>query len=173
MHSVLDVLPVYTCMIVGSGVALYLIVPLSMSVFSHIYSSFIAYVSCLRLCLFYVFFFKKKTAYEMRISDWSSDVCSSDLRARDRRLPHPDDQRGGARDRRDARRLCRRRSRADPHRGGRDGGAGARRIAGAACDVERADHRRGEPAAGLVRRAAGGSGASFAQARGEIGRAHV
>src|SRR3546814_14821118 len=25
------------------------------------------------------FFFKKKTAYEMRISDWSSDVCSSDL----------------------------------------------------------------------------------------------
>src|SRR3546814_21131720 len=27
-----------------------------------------------------VFFFKKKTAYEMRISDWSSDVCSSDLR---------------------------------------------------------------------------------------------
>src|SRR3546814_5868906 len=31
------------------------------------------YVGCL-------FFFKQKTAYEMRISDWSSDVCSSDLR---------------------------------------------------------------------------------------------
>src|SRR3546814_9587448 len=31
-----------------------------------------------------VFFFKQKTAYEVRISDWSSDVCSSDLR--DRRL---------------------------------------------------------------------------------------
>src|SRR3546814_6353088 len=37
-------------------------------------------------CCFYfvvywfVFFFKQKTAYEMRISDWSSDVCSSDLR---------------------------------------------------------------------------------------------
>src|SRR3546814_5583673 len=30
------------------------------------------------LCI--VFFFKQKTAYEMRISDWSSDVCSSDLR---------------------------------------------------------------------------------------------
>src|SRR3546814_7127633 len=30
------------------------------------------FVSCL-------FFFKQKTAYEMRISDWSSDVCSSDL----------------------------------------------------------------------------------------------
>src|SRR3546814_15787801 len=30
---------------------------------------------------FCFFFFKQKTAYEMRISDWSSDVCSSDLRA--------------------------------------------------------------------------------------------
>src|SRR3546814_6674604 len=28
---------------------------------------------------FFIFFFKQKTAYEMRISDWSSDVCSSDL----------------------------------------------------------------------------------------------
>src|SRR3546814_6607139 len=31
---------------------------------------------CFFLC---VFFFKQKTAYDMRISDWSSDVCSSDL----------------------------------------------------------------------------------------------
>src|SRR3546814_3227582 len=31
------------------------------------------------VCLFCFFFFKQKTAYEMRISDWSSDVCSSDL----------------------------------------------------------------------------------------------
>src|SRR3546814_16262143 len=30
-------------------------------------------------CGFVFFFFKQKTAYEMRISDWSSDVCSSDL----------------------------------------------------------------------------------------------
>src|SRR3546814_16642737 len=30
-------------------------------------------------CFFFFFFFKQKTAYEMRISDWSSDVCSSDL----------------------------------------------------------------------------------------------
>src|SRR3546814_4370312 len=29
----------------------------------------------------FFFFFKQKTAYEMRISDWSSDVCSSDLTA--------------------------------------------------------------------------------------------
>src|SRR3546814_4599384 len=38
-------------------------------------------IVCVRIgllcCLF--FFFKQKTAYEMRISDWSSDVCSSDL----------------------------------------------------------------------------------------------
>src|SRR3546814_3996676 len=31
------------------------------------------------MVLRYIFFFKQKTAYEMRISDWSSDVCSSDL----------------------------------------------------------------------------------------------
>src|SRR3546814_1829517 len=30
--------------------------------------------------IIFFFFFKQKTAYEMRISDWSSDVCSSDLR---------------------------------------------------------------------------------------------
>src|SRR3546814_2710289 len=30
--------------------------------------------------MYIVFFFKQKTAYEMRISDWSSDVCSSDLK---------------------------------------------------------------------------------------------
>src|SRR3546814_4235369 len=33
------------------------------------------------LCSSQFFFFKQKTAYEMRISDWSSDVCSSDLAA--------------------------------------------------------------------------------------------
>src|SRR3546814_4270339 len=39
---------------------------------------FRCYVYNLRVS-FFVFFFKQKTAYEMRISDWSSDVCSSDL----------------------------------------------------------------------------------------------
>src|SRR3546814_6120488 len=34
----------------------------------------------------FFFFFKQKTAYEMRISDWSSDVCSSDLYPVDRFL---------------------------------------------------------------------------------------
>src|SRR3546814_6386181 len=36
----------------------------------------------LRLVNLLFFFFKQKTAYEMRISDWSSDVCSSDLEPR-------------------------------------------------------------------------------------------
>src|SRR3546814_10885723 len=40
-----------------------------------IYLLWLVYVFC---CSFF-FFFKQKTAYEMRISDWSSDVCSSDL----------------------------------------------------------------------------------------------
>src|SRR3546814_9380972 len=49
----------------------------------HITNSLSGYVLyfCMLLCnlLINVFFFKQKTAYEMRISDWSSDVCSSDL----------------------------------------------------------------------------------------------
>src|SRR3546814_3460137 len=42
------------------------------------------------MCL--IFFFKQKTAYELRISDWSSDVCSSDL-GRQRGLVEPLDRR--------------------------------------------------------------------------------
>src|SRR3546814_7852193 len=45
------------------------------------------------MCLF--FFFKQKTAYEMRISDWSSDVCSSDLEDRHRMLSAGLQSRGG------------------------------------------------------------------------------
>src|SRR3546814_6338437 len=41
------------------------------------------------------FFFKQKTAYEMRISDWSSDVCSSDLEAL-RRQERSQERAGGA-----------------------------------------------------------------------------
>src|SRR3546814_6669111 len=37
-----------------------------------------------------IFFFKQKTAYEMRISDWSSDVCSSDLPADGRHVQFDD-----------------------------------------------------------------------------------
>src|SRR3546814_5916864 len=39
---------------------------------------------------FLFFFFKQKTAYEMRISDWSSDVCSSDLLGPGGYPPDPD-----------------------------------------------------------------------------------
>src|SRR3546814_328862 len=42
-------------------------------------SYFSFFLSLHVLCLYLFFFFKQKTAYEMRISDWSSDVCSSDL----------------------------------------------------------------------------------------------
>src|SRR3546814_7829837 len=41
------------------------------------------------MSLSFFFFFKQKTAYEMRISDWSSDVCSSDL-SRDVAAPMTD-----------------------------------------------------------------------------------
>src|SRR3546814_20966713 len=40
---------------------------------------FIVLVYFVLLTVVFFFFFKQKTAYEMRISDWSSDVCSSDL----------------------------------------------------------------------------------------------
>src|SRR3546814_1795769 len=43
------------------------------------------------------FVFKQKTAYEMRISDWSSDVCSSDLRLIGDRKIGPDADKGGSR----------------------------------------------------------------------------
>src|SRR3546814_2525366 len=62
-------------------------------------------------CNTFFFFFKQKTAYEMRISDWSSDVCSSDLPAARRRKP-PQQSRANARTRRrSAQRRCR-----DPRR---------------------------------------------------------
>src|SRR3546814_3197205 len=47
--------------------------------------------------MLFVFFFKQKTAYEMRISDWSSDVCSSDLASDDATVVLLDDHHGGPR----------------------------------------------------------------------------
>src|SRR3546814_6569883 len=41
-----------------------------------------SYLFVLSFSVVFFFFFKQKTAYELRISDWSSDVCSSDLKAR-------------------------------------------------------------------------------------------
>src|SRR3546814_1411466 len=42
-------------------------------------SDFVNHYTTIIYLFFFFFFFKQKTAYEMRISDWSSDVCSSDL----------------------------------------------------------------------------------------------
>src|SRR3546814_2385926 len=47
-------------------------------IFIIVFLFLLVYAHCL-VCLLFFFFFKQKTAYEMRISDWSSDVCSSDL----------------------------------------------------------------------------------------------
>src|SRR3546814_15812021 len=69
----------------------------------------------------FFFFFKQKTAYELRISDWSSDVCSSDLRHSSRwkdRKPdgkwegrrHSDKSRWSGKDRAEARERWRERS---------------------------------------------------------------
>src|SRR3546814_9414151 len=51
-----------------------------MCVHSCIVGLFVFRFFCVCVLMFFLFFFfKQKTAYEMRISDWSSDVCSSDL----------------------------------------------------------------------------------------------
>src|SRR3546814_3461893 len=42
---------------------------------------FVVYQTSYDILFIYWFFFKQKTAYEMRISDWSSDVCSAELNA--------------------------------------------------------------------------------------------
>src|SRR3546814_19487865 len=73
-------------------------------------------------CNFMFFFFKQKTAYEMRISDWSSDVCSSDLPSpRTRRRTDPPRSprwttapRRRTRDPRPSARTCGRASRPSP-----------------------------------------------------------
>src|SRR3546814_10490807 len=101
-----------------------------------------------------VFFFKQKTAYEMRISDWSSDVCSSDLAASADAGPG---DRGGGRavcvDREVADRPWPRggggRALPEPHpvlplRGGRDAAAEA--------DHDRPGGEPREPARGVPRR---------------------
>src|SRR3546814_10244617 len=49
-------------------------------VFALLFYFFYVYLCVFLFVYFFFFFFKQKTAYEMRISDWSSDVCSSDLR---------------------------------------------------------------------------------------------
>src|SRR3546814_4769492 len=69
---------------------------------------------CYVVIVMLVFFFKQKTAYEVRISDWSSDVCSSDLRGGQDRTRAPPAGRGSARGRGDQLR--------EPQVGAADGG---------------------------------------------------
>src|SRR3546814_3058419 len=101
-------------------------------------------VTCIAIC----FFFKQKTAYDMRISDWSSDVCSSDLpdhahAAAPRRRPR-------LRSRRAARKLHRRRRRTRDDAGcgqlsGQVVGRTARRTAVPSRETPRDVDRRGAP----------------------------
>src|SRR3546814_648655 len=84
--------------------------------------------------LFFFFFFKQKTSYELRISDWSSDVCSSDLLGArgvsgDRSRTDPARERATARD-------------ADPDRRGR-----RKRGRRTAAETERLDPARSRSAA--------------------------
>src|SRR3546814_9821941 len=125
-------------------------------------------------CVFTFFFFKQKTAYEMRISDWSSDVCSSDLRVDDKPRLHPFLPRH-------ARRAAAGGDRAWPptHRNGADAPADEAfllmalaaeilflLLAGAASLLLLAAGARGLAAESRVTRRLGRVG-------GEIGRAHV
>src|SRR3546814_7661319 len=102
----------------------------------------------------YFFFFKQKTAYEMRISDWSSDVCSSDLVQHHIGARGPDVvdhlgiERGIAR-----RPAALRIAHVDMH----DGGAGGGRLDAGVGDLARR-HRHLVGAPGGVARAGHGAG---------------
>src|SRR5881628_1496583 len=111
--------------------------------------------------VFFFFFFKQKTAYEMSVSDWSSDVCSSDLRAR---AP----ERARARGARDPWTADHPRGppRAAPGRGRRAGGRADGRTVRSACGLARGDRARLDPARARDDEVeqAGGGGAARAPA---------
>src|SRR3546814_1282453 len=125
-------------------ILLYIILRLNVIYNSH-YFYYLFYLCLLILCV--IFFFKQKTAYEMRISDWSSDVCSSDLRHLQRplaRRPRPRPRGRGVPGAR------------APRRGARDRGArglqplqGVRgKLTGRCGEAARADRDRTEPQIG-------------------------
>src|SRR3546814_9826828 len=93
------------------------------------------------MCRCVFFFFKLKTAYEMRISDWSSDVCSSDLRSQhgQHHAADPGDASAQPEDEGVYQ------PRIDPHGGG-----------GGAILVDRADQQAGAGHGGAALMAAGG-----------------
>src|SRR3546814_1789341 len=104
------------------------------------------------------FFFKQKTAYEMRISDWSSDVCSSDLAgAQDDEFAVPGRQRAPLRQ--------------DIAAPAEEGGQRLRRVGQGAEDIEHP--APADPAAiGIEKRRERGALVGFEPVQ-KIGRAHV
>src|SRR3546814_1504361 len=94
-------------------------------------------------CMFLCFFFKQKTAYEMRISDWSSDVCSSDLLA-DVRFSLMLDQDGPDLQNwdQDETAITDRYSEQDPHQVAADTAAAAAVAAGRIDGLSRSEERR-------------------------------
>src|SRR3546814_4540212 len=114
-----------------------------------------------RLCVF--FLFKQKTAYEMRISDWSSDVCSSDLYQA--RKESPEDESGNYAGREELRDGSLRYQAVDYHRDRR-----GHHDADRARDCNRADREIGIVAA-LTK--LGHRHSPHGGGRCEIGRAHV
>src|SRR3546814_1273683 len=111
------------------------------------------YVPSVLFLFLFFFFFKQKTAYEMRISDWSSDVCSSDLSGRklhagdQRTCPdHPAFGPRQARTGRHARRArqAQRRHPEDPRRPDRRLGDQGRQCRDQACRHRRIDGRSEE-----------------------------
>src|SRR3546814_9389106 len=134
-----------------------------------LYLVLVVYYSCfVAFCALIFFFFKQKTAYEMRISDWSSDVCSSDLPSARRRAACP-----ACAERRSTGHGC------GP--GGGSAGSRARRVRSPGSACSRHPVRRGEPLrfrwasarSSEYGRAHAGSTASCRRRAEEIGRAHV
>src|SRR3546814_3621079 len=94
--------------------------------------------------MFVFFFFKQKTAYEMRISDWSSDVCSSDLE-RHRNTDGRDLENAEARLARDARHVVDEQVGRRPDQGaaaGEDGDVGQRDQETLGRKSQRSEERR-------------------------------
>src|SRR3546814_19307112 len=116
--------------------------------------------------MFVFFFFKQKTAYEMRISDWSSDVCSSDLGSAQRfelsspwrrRASSPSSQPSPSRERSAASRRSGRGVSTDIIVGAGPRAPASNSIVGAERVAQPVERRRGRIAAGIdtIGRAAG------------------
>src|SRR3546814_17199983 len=141
---------------------------------------YVVLASLVRVVFVCFFFFKQKTAYEMRISDWSSDVCSSDLHAHpgrgvraagEHRMDRLDIARIIILEDRDERAACDLvgdAERADAGDADPGGGELSQRLAIVRLDIAR--HRQGELAVAVAKRSeerrVGKEGVSTCRARG-------